>query len=300
MGYVTFKYHISVDTIEREVVMKKEWLVKTLALGIVVLFIGAGVVSAFNVNLDNQNNSLNIETEKIFNELKSKLDTITTKQEAITFFKEIIVKLNDYGLLPKGMTVKRAQKLITWCYLKFELIQPLQNNNENNSGNTNCFVIGITNHTFFRPYPTIYDIPIIHYLTFNTSFGTIFNFLFGFYTIRAFQPFKLGSYAYFGDRYKRVENGNITYENMYASSGWVWTQGAYGVKKWNETFYGGIYTKYLKSDEDEDNYAEAWQPVGIRGFVGINLFNGFLSSENPTFYIGFAREVNFTYSPPWT
>ena len=31
--------------------MKKEWLVKTLALGIVVLFVGAGIVSAFNVNL---------------------------------------------------------------------------------------------------------------------------------------------------------------------------------------------------------------------------------------------------------
>jgi len=30
---------VSVDTIEREVSMKKEWLIKTLALGIVVLFI---------------------------------------------------------------------------------------------------------------------------------------------------------------------------------------------------------------------------------------------------------------------
>ncbi len=30
--------------------MKKEWLVKTLAFGIIVLFVGAGIVSAFNVN----------------------------------------------------------------------------------------------------------------------------------------------------------------------------------------------------------------------------------------------------------
>jgi hypothetical protein len=29
--------------------MKKEWLVKTLALGIIVLFIGTGIVSALNV-----------------------------------------------------------------------------------------------------------------------------------------------------------------------------------------------------------------------------------------------------------
>ena len=37
--------------------MKKEWLVKTLASGIVVLFIGTGVVSAFNVNLAEKSNT---------------------------------------------------------------------------------------------------------------------------------------------------------------------------------------------------------------------------------------------------
>ena len=281
--------------------MKKEWLVKALVLVIVVLFIGASTVYAFNINLNNKYKTLNIEAEKIFNDLKSKLDTVTTKQETITFFKEIIVKLNDYGLLPKEMTVKQAQRLITWCYLKFELIQTFQNNNENNSGNTNCFVVGITNNTFFRPFPTIYDIPIVYYFMFNTSIGSYFNFLAWFYAIRSSLPFKIGPYAYFGDRYKSVENGNITYEDIDASSGWVWTNGLDGVKKWNGTFYGGLYTKYLKSDEDDNNYAEAWQPVGIRGFVGINLFN-FISVGNDisTFYIGFAREVNFTYSPPWT
>ena len=279
--------------------MKKEWFVKTLALGIVFLFICASAVSAFNVNFDNEYKTLNIDVEKLFNEFKSKLDTITTKQDTITFLKEIIVKLKDYGLLPKLITVKRAQRIITWCYLKSELIQSFPNTYENNSGNTNCFVIGITNNTFFRPYPTIYDIPIVYYLMFNTSFGYYFNFLVWFYAIRAFQPFKLGSYAYFGDRYKSVEDGNITYENIDASSGWVWTQGASGVKKWNGTFYGGLYTKYLKSDEDDENYAEAWNPVGIRGFVGIKLLNVVMVNEEPTFYIGFAREVNFTYSPPW-
>ena len=34
--------------------MKKEWMIKTLTIGIVVLFIGAGVVSAFNINQDNK------------------------------------------------------------------------------------------------------------------------------------------------------------------------------------------------------------------------------------------------------
>jgi len=34
--------------------MKKEWLIKTLTMGIVVLFIGTGVVSAFNINSVNK------------------------------------------------------------------------------------------------------------------------------------------------------------------------------------------------------------------------------------------------------
>lgn len=280
--------------------MKKNMLCKALALGIVFLFFGACSVSAININSYNKCNTLNIETEIIFNELRSKLDTITTKQETISLFKELIMKLNDYELLPKGMSVKRAQRLVTWCYLKSELNLPFQNNNEKNTGNSNCFVVGITNNTFFRPYPTIYDIPIINYLYFNTSFGNFFNFLVWFYVIRAFQPFKIGPFAYFGDRYKLVENGNIIFDDIDISSGWVWTQGTNGVKKWNGTFYGGLYMKYRKSGEDDDNYAEAWQPVGIRGFVGINLLNDVLSSGIPNIYIGFAKEVNLTYSPPWT
>jgi len=39
--------------------MRKELMIKTLALGIVVLFVGAGVVSALDVNLINQYNHLN-------------------------------------------------------------------------------------------------------------------------------------------------------------------------------------------------------------------------------------------------
>ena len=40
--------------------MKKEWLVKTLALGIIVLFVGAGVVSGFNVNPEDKSKPLNL------------------------------------------------------------------------------------------------------------------------------------------------------------------------------------------------------------------------------------------------
>jgi len=251
-----------------------------------------------------QRNAQYVETEKIFNELKVKLDTVTTKQEALTLFKEAIVELNEHGMLPRGMTVKRAQRLITNGFLRSELVQPFQRNYENNSGNTNCLVIGIANETYFRPYPALVrDIPFLYNLAFNSNLRNITCFLALPYVFRVLQPLKLGPYAYVGARFKVVEHGNITHERIDASSGWVWTVGSNGFKKWNGTFYGGLYTKYDKFVNNNYSYAEAWDPVGIRGFVGINFFN-FISAwggnKLPSFYIGFAREVNFTYSYPWT
>ena len=267
-----------------------------------VVPISGTIVTKEPSQLMTQRNAQYDETEKIFNELQVKLDTVTTKQEALVLVNEAIVELHEHGLLPKGMTVKRAQRLVTGCFLKAELLQPSQKSEGNDTGNTNCLVVGIATETYFRPYPSlIMDIPIIDYLVFNSNFSKYFNFLAWFYVIRVFSPVKFGPYAYVGNRYKGVEDGNIT-DEISTSSGFVWTIGANGIKKWNGSFYGGLYTKYMKTVYENNTY-ELWDPVGIRGFVGINFFNfiSFLSSnELPSFYIGFAREVNFTYSPPWT
>jgi hypothetical protein len=242
------------------------------------------------------------ETEKIFNDLKVKLDTVTTKQEALMLFKETIIELHNQGLLPKGTSIQRAQRLITMNYLKNELLHPSQKSIGNDTGNTNCLVFGFATKTYFRPYPSIImDIPIIEYLVFDSNLSKYFNYLAWFYAMRVFSSIKFGPYAYVGSRYKGFEDGNIT-DKIYSASGFVWTLGSNGMKRWNGSFYGGLYTKYGKTIFDNHSY-EFWDPVGIRGFVGINFFNfvSFASGGDfPSFYIGFAREVNFTYSPPWS
>jgi hypothetical protein len=40
------------------------------------------------------------------------LNQTTTREEAAPLFKEVIVELNRYGLLPKRMSIKQAQKLV--------------------------------------------------------------------------------------------------------------------------------------------------------------------------------------------
>jgi hypothetical protein len=240
---------------------------------------------------------------KIFADLQIDLDKVITKQDALVLVNKAIGELNEHGMILKGGSEKHIQRLVTRFFSKYDFMHLFQGNNDNETGNTNCLVIGFANETFFRPFPTIYDIPIVDYLMFNTSFGDYFNFLIWFYAIRAFQPINLCPYAWVGDRYRLVENGNVTFDYIDASSGWVWTLGMNGVRTWNGTFYGGLDTRYRKSVINNDSYAEAWNPVGIRGFVGINFFSFrtfFMDNYVPTFYIGFAREINFTYSPPWT
>lgn len=242
------------------------------------------------------------EVEKISNELRVKLDKVTTKQEALVLFKETIIELHNQGLLPKGMSIQQAQRLVTMGFLKNELLYPSQKSNGNDTGNTNCLVVGFATKTYFRPYPSIImDIPIIQYLVFDSNLSKYVHFLAWFYAFRVFSPVKFGPYAYVGSRFKGFENGNIT-DRVYSASGFVWTFGSNGIKKWIGSFYGGLYTKYGETTYDNHSY-EFWDPVGIRGFVGINFFNYFSfasSNDFPSFYIGFAREVNFTYSPPWT
>jgi len=240
--------------------------------------------------------------ENIFNDLKVKLEKVTTKQKALVCINEAIVTLHEQGLLPKGMSIQRAQRLVTMGFLKNEYLHPSQESDGNDMGNTNCLVVGMTNHFIFRPFPTILDIPIIYYLLTNSSLQEELNFLLWFYAIRYFSPLKFGPFAFAGSRAIAYENGNVTKEWNFSSSGWVWTIGMNGVQKWNGTFYGGLFTRYRKYVYNNYSYTDAWDPVGIKGFVGVQPFC-FLSSmdyDSNRFYIGFAREVNFTYSPPWT
>lgn len=237
---------------------------------------------------------------KILDAAKIKLDAVRTKQEAVTVVKEIIVELNNHGLLPKGMTVGLAQRLITQDYLHSQFLTLYQNSNGNTTGNSNCLVIGIANQTFFRPFPAILDIPLIDRLAFSNN--SLLNLLGWPYAIRSMQPLKFGPYAYFGDRYKIIKNGNTTEDIIQPASGWIWTYGANGPQKWNGTFYGSLSIKYQNTSYNGTTN-ELWHPIGIRGFVGIN-FLGFKSLSGglklPSIYIGFARKVNMTYIYPWS
>jgi hypothetical protein len=244
------------------------------------------------------------EAEKILKDLKIKLNTVTTKQEAFALVKEAIVDLNKYGLLPKGMNVRQAQRLVDRVQLSSIFLRLFDDKKEITAGNANCLVIGITNNTYFRPYPSlIMDIPILYNLAFNSSLRNITCFLALPYLFRTLQPFKFGPYAIIGGRTKFIEQGNIT-DDISPSSGLILTFGSNGFQKWNGSFHGGLNLNYKKFVYNNDTSLELWDPIGIVGFTGIDFFSttSFFIGPNHIFqfYVGFAREANFTYSYPWT
>jgi hypothetical protein len=112
---------------------------KTLVVGIIFLFIGIAVAPSINftvVKASNDNDLVEVTTqacgikgfgnttvkltrqqyqnlEQYLVDFRGRLNQTTTREEAIPIFKEAVVELNKYGLLPKGMSVEQAQRLVT-------------------------------------------------------------------------------------------------------------------------------------------------------------------------------------------
>ena len=243
-----------------------------------------------------------VQTVEIFDDLKVKLDRVTTKEEALAAVKNFIYELNNQGVLPKEISGGIAQRLITQAFLQSQLFTSFQFSN-NNTGNSNCLIIGITNQTSFFPFPTIVDFPLLIQMinNFYTKHHIAAFFLTLPFLVRGLQPLKFGAKALIGRGLKETKNGNITIDSILPAYGWVWTYGTNGMQKWNGTFYGGLYTISGNGSFDNTSWGN-WACVGIQGFVGINYFNFISNLGNnklASIYIGFARKVNMTYNAPW-
>jgi len=112
---------------------------KSLAVGVILLFIGVAIAPSINLSVvkaSQDDDLVEVTTqacgikgygnttvkltreqyndlEKYLVEFRARLNQTTTREEAIPIFKEAVVELNKYGLLPKGMSVEQAQKLFT-------------------------------------------------------------------------------------------------------------------------------------------------------------------------------------------
>jgi hypothetical protein len=109
---------------------------KCLTVVIILLFIGVTVAPSINFNVvkaSNDNDLIEVTTqacgiqgygnttakltrqqyqnlEQYLIEFRARLNQTTTREEAVPIFKEAVVELNKYRLLPKGMSIEQIQK----------------------------------------------------------------------------------------------------------------------------------------------------------------------------------------------
>ena len=145
---------------------------KCLAVGIILLFIGVAVAPSINssvvktsddlVEVTSQacgiqgfgNTTVKLTKEQYQNleqylvDFRARLNQTTTREEAVPIFKDVIVELNKFGLLPKGMSVEQAQKLVIGPQLSLRkmnnLRELLKNNRNDNATNYFCTVTATT------------------------------------------------------------------------------------------------------------------------------------------------------------
>jgi hypothetical protein len=110
---------------------------KLLAIGIIFLFIGVAVAPSINssvvktsddlVEVTSQacgiqgfgNTTVKLTKQQYQNleqylvDFRARLNQTTTMKEVVPIFKDAVVELNKYRLLPKGMSVEKAQRFVT-------------------------------------------------------------------------------------------------------------------------------------------------------------------------------------------
>jgi hypothetical protein len=156
--------------------MIKKWL----AVGIILLFVGIAIAPTINLQIVKASTDEELvevttqacgikgygdttvkltreqynDLEQYLVEFRARLNQTTTREEAIPIFKEAVVELDKYGLLPRGMSVEKAQRLIIGRYQNARMMKFIDKMNSKNQQhiedsitNTNCLIFGGTTNT---------------------------------------------------------------------------------------------------------------------------------------------------------
>jgi len=140
--------------------MKKNWLVKSLALVIVGLFISVSFQTVYatdfclsnNVYFKNEINNNKLvkltvqicELEKecnytvlltqqqfeelnvLINNFKIDLDKVSTIEETVVIYNDVIISLDKLGIIPDNLNTEETQQLVTYQYIKYSLFKENQ------------------------------------------------------------------------------------------------------------------------------------------------------------------------------
>jgi hypothetical protein len=305
---------------------------KLIAIGIIFLFVGVAVTPSINSSIvktstDNDlievtsqacgiqgfgNTTVKLTKEQYQNleqylvEFRIQLNQTTTKEDAIPIFKDAVVELNKYKLLPKGMSVERTQKLVIGEYQSSVLARRINkmfssyDGNYDDDENYFCLIAGHTTVTITRGpiltlvslsanhfYRSLQDWLIEHYNRFTMLFiYVVTSFLIPFFisleianSLSNLCPIMFLSTVGISC-WSPMGPGGIAMPWFYPATGWLYSNGLNGLKSWS-----GYISGNLSNDTIDFGIYEFYP--GILGFSGIKITLPFGNS----FYLGAALEV---------
>jgi len=263
---------------------------KLLAVGVIVLFLGlAFTPSIYALNMNpkcvevncwinygdriKENNIIlskqeSLAIQNIFDTIKTKLDDAKTQEATTKILNEAISELNEHKVFPNDVSVQELQQLVSSFPLNQKALKILDKIGRRPyllNKNFLCYIVGNTTRTHFHSF-------FLYYLD-----GCPYEFIVSF-----FERFHLVS-AFFGGIITFGEVWGAYHISNWPAQGWVYTNGALGVKNWTGSFFGrvfpyGMYQSLLP-------YGAEWVTVtGFRGFK-VSVGNGY------NYYLGFASRV---------
>jgi len=290
---------------------------KPLVIGIIFLFIGVAVAPSINQSVvkaseDNDlvevtsqacgirgfgNTTVKLTKQQYQNleqylvDFRARLNLTSSREEAVPLFKDAVGELNKYGLLPRGMSVEHAQKLVlqqnqndyfTKLHERFLNSRILPEGNENYfsliAGHTTetlilgpipltCILTGLIGMILLSSASNAVKGIIGASIFYSSLFvGLLFYFLPG----TLFSVIRIGAQAVNFDPEAPPE--------YIPSEGWISSVGITGKKTWVGPFYGNMVGPGL---------------IGVVGFTGLKI-----ALFNNCYYLGSAMKIDISPNPP--
>jgi len=232
------------------------------------------------------------DIQMVFENLKDRLSNAETTEETQRIYEETIIELDQNNLLPEGMSVEQAQRIINRAtQLQKRIINPVTQTAEGTIQNTFCHVAGNTSNTHVAKLAKRIALRLYYIIDFNTgnaplnkmatALFVVFNEIAKINQLLLRQDgYHLGVCFYFGNYHYAPYPDWLS-----PAQGWISTNGLNGKQNITGSFWGQTMTGGWQPQVDwYMNYS--WR--GCLGFTGFIFY----TDTDTAYYIGSALAVN--------
>jgi hypothetical protein len=239
------------------------------------------------------------EVRVIFDDLKNQLSNAHSAEETQRVFNATIIELDRHNLLPDGMNIEQAQRVVHHAYTHQQIITILQKlfhnfQTQTKTGgiqNSFCSIAGNTSNTHFVKLAKRTALRLYYIIDFNTGNAPLNKMATALFVVfneiaKINQKILRQNGYHFG---VCIYFGNYHYapypDWLSPAQGWLSTNGVNGKQNITGSFWGQIMTGGWQPQVDwYMNYT--WR--GCLGFTGLILYTG----NDTVYYLGSALSVN--------